>query len=386
MMKVLVCIPCLLTGGTEIQTLSLVEALIASGHKVDVACYFEYSETMVDRYIGAGARVHLFSSDGERPAGVKAVTKALYCGLKRVVKETRPDVAHVQYMAPGAIPIVILRMLGVKRVIATAHTAGDIYSSRGLKLLKFINNHLLKAFQCITERAEKSFFGTSQLFGESTKLSGRGNHFTIYNSLPSYIGCRDAGRCPGERITIGVVSRLEPIKGMDLVIPAFARVLENMSESTASPVKVNLLIVGDGTLRLQMEREAEQSGVSGHVEFAGRRNQNELQDFYDRIDILLMPSRSEGFGLTAIEGMARGCVPVVSDIGGLPEVVRDGRDGLLHEPESIDAISVAITSLLTDRARMQAYSASAVSRASVFTPAEYTRQIAALYRQLIQLM
>ena len=56
-MTVLVCIPCLLTGGTEIQTLSLVEALVAAGHNPVIACYFEYAKGMVRRYEAAGAEV-----------------------------------------------------------------------------------------------------------------------------------------------------------------------------------------------------------------------------------------------------------------------------------------------------------------------------------------
>lgn len=74
-MKVLICIPCLLTGGTEIQTLSLVDALVASGHNVVVACYFEYADQMVERYCNAGAVVELLSQDGIRSVGVKNTVK-----------------------------------------------------------------------------------------------------------------------------------------------------------------------------------------------------------------------------------------------------------------------------------------------------------------------
>lgn len=242
-MKVLVCIPCLLTGGTEIQTLSLVQALVASGHSVDVACYFEFTDAMVRRYQNAGARVHLLSSAGVRPVGVKAVTKSLYSGLRRVVLEVRPDVAHVQYMAPGAIPILILRWLGIRKIVATAHTGGDIYSPNGLKLLHLLNNRFLSAFQCITERAEASFFGDSRLFDDSVRLKRRGNHFTIYNNLPSYIECRNQPRTAENTLTVGVVSRLEHIKGMDLVVPAFAEAVRQ------SGGDLRLLVVGDGTLR-----------------------------------------------------------------------------------------------------------------------------------------
>lgn len=62
-MKVLVCIPCLLTGGTEIQTLNLVQALVGGRHEVTTVCYFEFSPEMVQRYEQAGSKVKLLSSN-----------------------------------------------------------------------------------------------------------------------------------------------------------------------------------------------------------------------------------------------------------------------------------------------------------------------------------
>lgn len=177
----------MLTGGTEIQTFSLVNALVRAGHKVVVACYFEHAPVMVERYRGASAEVRLLSPEGTRLGGVWSQVKFLWKGLRQVVKEVRPDVAHVQYMAPGAIPILILKALGVKKIVATAHTSGDIYSKNGLRIIRFLTRYVLHSFQCITENAEKTFFGSSQLFNTEIQLKKRGNHFTIHNSLPNYI-------------------------------------------------------------------------------------------------------------------------------------------------------------------------------------------------------
>lgn len=369
-MKVLVAIPCLLTGGTEIQTLNLVQALIASGYEVLTVCYFEHTPDMVARYRDAGSEVLLLSPEGTRPVGVKATVSALCKGLRKVVKEYRPDVAHVQYMAPGALPILILKLLGVKKIVATSHTPADIYPS--LRELHFIEKHVLTAFQCITLRAEESFFGTSRMFGEVKKLKKHGNHFTIYNALPSYISIRETPRQFGKPLTIGVVSRLEEIKGMDLVVPAFAKIHEQYPDT-------RLLIVGDGAQRELMERQTAKYGFpEGTVSFEGRQPQDALQDYYDRIDILLMPSRSEGFGLTAIEGMARGCVVVASDTGGLPEVVTP-EVGLLHAPESVESIAAAVSRLLTTPAKLPRLSAAALRHAAKYSQTEYQKQIKNLY-------
>lgn len=334
-MKVMVCIPCLLTGGTEIQTLNLVRALVTGGHQVVTVCYFEYSPEMVIRFQQAGSEVVCLSKDGTRIGGWKGII-FLYKEFRRVLKQYRPDAAHVQYMAPGAITILLLRLLGMRQIIATAHTPADIYPS--LRLVHFIQQHCVRAFTCITELAERSFFGRSQLYTEHTQLKKR-NHFTIYNALPTGISISKQSKNQNHPLTIGVVSRLEGIKGMDLVVPAFAQV-------KACHPEMQLLIVGDGSLRKQMEKQAHKAGLEEAVEFAGRQPQEKLSNYYDRIDILLMPSRSEGFGLTAIEGMARGCVVVAARTGGLPEVVRDGEVGLLHEPEQVEDLAAQINKLI----------------------------------------
>lgn len=93
---------------------------------------------------------------------------------------------------------------------------------------------------------------------------------------------------------------MEPIKGMDMVVPAFDRI------HAANPT-ANLLVAGDGSQRQLMERQMSDVGLDNAIEFLNR---------LCRVDVLLMPSRNEGFGLTAIEGMARGCVVVATDTGG----------------------------------------------------------------------
>lgn len=365
-----------MVGGTEVQTLNLVRALVEAGHEVATMCYFEHCQAMIDQYQEAGSKVILLSSDGTRPHG-KAMVKMLWSGLRRVVKEAKPDVVHVQYMAPGAIPILMLRAMGVKNIIATAHTAADIYHS--LRLVHFIQRHCVRAWTCISERAEKSFFGSSQVFTPEKELKKR-NHFTIFNALPSHIVIRDDERDLPYTLTIGVVSRLEPIKGMDLVVPAFAKVIEKFG-SVESPRKLRLLIVGDGSLRGLMEQQTKEHGVVEFVELVGRKNAEELQTYYDQIDILLMPSRSEGFGLTAIEGMARGCVVIASNVGGLPEVVTP-EVGLLHESESVEDMAEKIYYLCSNPQILKNKSKSALKRVLDFEYKHFVSQIQSLYSKL----
>lgn len=371
-MKVLICIPCLLTGGTEIQTLSIVRALVNGGHNVTTVCYFEFSELMINNYRKVGCEVVCLQEEGLRIEG-KAVVPFLYKGLRSIVKQFRPDIVHVQYMAPGAIPIFILRFLGVKNIITTAHTAADIYPN--LALVHFIQKRMVRAFTCITLKAENSFFGASQLYGENIILKRR-NHFTIYNTLPQYIQIRSTEKIfDNDILTVGVVSRLEKIKGMDFVIPTFAKVIKH-------GYKVKLLVVGDGSLKKEMEKQSVEFSVSDYIEWKGNTEQYALQECYNQIDILLMPSRSEGFGLTAIEGMARGCVPIVSETGGLPEVVQNNVSGLLHKTGDIYDLADKVVSLCKNRKMLGYLSKNAVERARMFEFDNFNRLINDLYCRL----
>lgn len=368
---VLLCIPCLLTGGTEIQTLNLVQALVSGGYHVVTVCYYEYAEAMVAQYRAAGSEVELLSPEGKRCHGWRQVGH-LYRGLRRCVRKYRPAVAHVQYMAPGALPCILLKWLGVPRIFATAHTDARIY--RSLRLVHFIQRHVVDVFTCITERAEKEFFGASQLYHESMTLP-RHAHVTIYNALPEHIELRVAPREGlSETPTIGVVSRLEEIKGMDLVIPAFAQLLTQCPQA-------RLLIVGDGSLRGKMEEQAQEFGVHKHIEWAGRQEQGALQGFYDRIDLFWMPSRSEGFGLSALEAMARGCPVVASDVGGLPELLEDGEVGILIPPGDIKALAHVSHHILSDLLQWQQLSRAALNRATCFASDKYRSLFLDLYRK-----
>ena len=366
-----------MTGGTEIQTLNIVQALVQSGHDVTVACYFEHTPDMVARYRKAGAQVVLFSPEGVRTAGYRSII-FLYKHLRRIVKQVRPDVTHVQYMAPGATVILLLWLMGVKNIITTAHTPADIY--KNLRLIHFIQRHCVRAFTCITELAEKSFFGTSQLYSPNTELKKR-NHFTIHNCLSidnSRMAIDNSKlytlNSKLKRFTLGVVSRLETIKGMDLVVPAFAEVQKRHPGT-------RLIVVGDGSLRSTMEQQAVELGCAEHITWAGRQPQEELDKWYCQMDIVLMPSRSEGFGLTAIEAMSNGCVMVASNVGGLPEVVRDGECGLLHRSEDITDIHKKVSSLIGDNTTYNRLRNKALTEVEKYSFEHYAELINDMYNK-----
>ena len=446
--NVLIVISVLGVGGTEIQTLNTVRALVHGGYKVTVLCLFRYVASVVAKYERCGAKVYC-ASPQYNDYGIKIIYPRrlsllffLYKHLSKVIKREKIDIIHVQNITPASSVILVSYFLLFKRnIIATAHTSADIY--KDLRLIHFLQRHCLRTFTCITERAERSFFGSSQLYTTDTVL-GKRNHFTIYNCLPpamqgqstvnsqqaaSGVGsqfhadstdstediCQRDGHtnlnalthtqaCAGQdsqrlnennnnnddcivsqhstlntqpytKRTLGVVSRLEPIKGMDLVVPAFAEVLKAHPDTL-------LLVVGDGSLRASMEQQAVELGCADHIRWVGRQPQEELSQWYGQMDIVLMPSRSEGFGLTAIEAMACGCVMVASDVGGLPEVVRDGECGLLHRTEDVPDMAAKITTLIRDQELYNKLKAQSLREVEKYSFERYAELIHNLYGKL----
>lgn len=376
MNSVLIGIPCLKVGGTEIQTLRLVEALVSGGYHCVTVCYFEYDFAMVQQFEKAGSRVICLSAYGRRPKSSRDVYKFLKRGLKRVVEEYRPKIAHVQYMAPGAIPIVILYRLGVKNIIATLHTDADIY--KNLRLVRFAQRLLTRVFQCVTQKAESNFFGSSNLYDDNYQFQ-RHNHITIHNCLPdNYIFGSQNAKEINSPITIGVVARLETIKGTDVVIPAFAKVLERYPDC-------RLIIVGDGKLRTEMERQQQQFGVADDkIQWLGRVAYEALPELYQQMDIVWGPSRSEGFGLSAVEAMAQGCAVIASDTGGLSEIIHDGEDGLLCKIADYDDLANKTISLIGNPQLHSQIKEKAIITAKQYSFDIYKNKILQLYKSLKQ--
>jgi len=145
--------------------------------------------------------------------------------------------------------------------------------------------------------------------------------------------------CPNGEKVIVHVSNFRPVKNTKQVIDIFQRVKSEYSD-------VKLLLVGDGPERVPTERKARDLGVFEDVRFLGK--QDPIEEILSIADIFLMPSDSETFGLAALEAMACHVPTVVSDVGGLPELVNGEETGYLCPVGDVDAFSDRILALLDD--------------------------------------
>ncbi|HVB75208.1 MAG TPA: glycosyltransferase family 4 protein [Ktedonobacteraceae bacterium] len=141
------------------------------------------------------------------------------------------------------------------------------------------------------------------------------------------------------------VARLQYPKGIDVLLHAWARMLREPDEWRAH-LRPQLLLVGEGPLRPQLERIAEQLGIQDSVKFLGLRR--------DTIDLLqqswgfVMPSRWEGMPNALLEGMACGLPCIATKVSGSEDIIVDGVNGLLIEPERPQALAQAIRRIIED--------------------------------------
>ncbi len=140
---------------------------------------------------------------------------------------------------------------------------------------------------------------------------------------------------------VGTLRHLERHYGIDVLINALPLII------TIHP-HVHLHIGGGGTLAAELQQQAEVLDLATRVHFYGRIPYPKVLSFLQSLAIFVMPSRSESFGVAALEAQACGLPVVASRVGGLPEVVREGTTGLLVPPGDPQALANAIIALLDD--------------------------------------
>jgi glycosyltransferase involved in cell wall biosynthesis len=184
-----------------------------------------------------------------------------------------------------------------------------------------------------------------------------------------------AAKVPGDTIVIGTAGRLVPIKGTIHLLRAFAILRDEFPA-------VRVEIAGVGPERASLAQAAHSLGIADRVAFLGW--QDDLAPAFARWDVFVQPSIEEGFGVAALEAMAAGLPTIATNAGGLPELVDDGRTGLLVPMADPDALARAIRTLVGDPSRRLAMGAAAHQRAvECFPVGRMAASIAAVYDRLL---
>lgn len=286
-------------------------------------------------------------SDLQRDGSLLTDIKAFF-ELYTVLREHKPDIVHTNSSKAGFLGRLACLFAGIRNVVHMPH--GHVFYGYDFG---FIKESFFLALEIIMAPAARILIALTN--GEMKESLARGvgrkAQWTVVHP-----GTEIPGRLPQARIekrrelnisdsalVIGTVARLEPVKGVLYLIKAFKLICEKYNGP------LNLLIVGDGSLRAALETEAKALGIDGKCVFTGTRK--DVYELMSAMDIFVQPSVNEGMGKTIIQAQASGLPVVASRVQGIPDALRENMTGLLVEAKNPGQISEAVMTLAHDPAK-----------------------------------
>jgi glycosyltransferase involved in cell wall biosynthesis len=344
-------------GGAERHVVDLALMLAREGYEVMVACSVAggLSEALGEANVPVRPLLDKLVK--------RRVSVAFARELRRLIREERFDLVHAHIYASASASAIAVLGTGVPLVV-TEHTEA-LWQGRRERW----------ASRRVYRRAEHIIAVSSAI---RQRLIERDavppERITVIHNAVIPAPDTSPSALPGdlrEGPLVGVVARLQPEKGVADFLRAAARVC------TAVP-DARFLVAGDGPLREELLALAGRLGVGERVRFLGYRA--DARAIVGLLDVLVVPSLTEGTPLIVLEAMAAGIPVVASAVGGIPDQIRHNKEGLLVPAGDPAALADALLELLQDPDRARSLGEAALRRAdSEFNHATMVRRIEAVY-------
>jgi glycosyltransferase involved in cell wall biosynthesis len=254
------------------------------------------------------------------------------CILSEWMKRAGVRHVHVHFVNPASKVAMIAGRLGLTGVSLTIHGPDVFYDVSANELAEKIKE--AKFVICIS-----SYARSQVMLHAGAQDSSKFIICPLGVETKKYMGSADGPNPIPEVLCVG---RLVAAKGQRILIEAFSRLLE-------SGVRARLKIVGDGPDRRTLEDFASQRGIRSSVVFTGSANEDEVRGYYQQADIFALLSFAEGVPVVLMEAMASGLPVVTTRITGIPELVREGEDGLLVAPSDVRGAELALRDVIGDQ-------------------------------------
>lgn len=366
-----VCYPTV--GGSGVVATELGKRLAEAGHEV----HFITSSTpfrlnrIYSNIISHQVEVNHYSVFQFAPYDIALATK-----ISEVIKNEGLDLLHVHYAIPHAVCAILGRsMAGSNIGIVTTLHGTDITVLGTDSSLKQAIRYGIEQSDIVTAVSNSLREQTYEMIEPDKEIK------TVYNFVDEREYKRKAqpelkaqlGLSEDEPVLIHV-SNFRKVKRVGDIVSTFAKV--------RSKLQSKLLLVGDGPEMGQIVQQVKELGIEGDVLFLG--NQNKLADLYNISDVKLLMSEKEAFGLVALEAMACGVPCLGTRIGGIPEIIEDGANGLLVDLGDVETAANRITVALENPELMEKLKAGALETArKKFHSDKILAQYEEIYEQLL---
>jgi glycosyltransferase involved in cell wall biosynthesis len=353
-MRVATVITRLNIGGASPPVISLAGGLSDRGHEsVLIVGEPEPGEgSLEDEAVATGARL-VKLPDLRRNVDLVRDVRVLW-QLVAQFRGFRPDVVATHMSKAGALGRIAARVAGVPVVVHTYHGKGFDVFPRGWRRssalwIERILARVATGNVVVSDKQEQEFLGLRVAPASRMRVIRYGVDLDPFiRAAEGRGGLRAELGLPEDAMLVGVVARVVAIKGQDV----FVRAVAQLGEAWPG---VRFLVIGDGPFRPECEALGRTLGVDGRVRYLGWRR--DIPDVLASLDLVALPTVMdfEGTPVALIEALAARRAVVATDVGGVADVIHEGRTGLLVPPGDAAALAAAIGRLLGDAAARDTY-------------------------------
>ena len=305
--------------------------------------------------------------------------------LFRLIRKTEPHIVHTHTSKAGILGRLTAWLARVPTIIHTPH--GHVFYGHFGRLLSRIFLQIEKLLAKITHH---HIALTPEECNDylSLRVAQPNNTSVIHSGVDLQRFSKGAKQRTETRkelgfsphsLVVGYVGWLIPIKGVTYLVNAMARIVEQHPKSL-------LVLVGNGDDKgeeeIKLKEQVEKAGLADKVRFLGWRP--DVDEIMGCFDIFVLPSLNEGMGRVLVEAMAAGLPIVASRVGGIPDLVKQGENGLLVPPADTSALEKAISALLQDGARRKRMGKAGKKMCGPYSAEAMVEQVDVLYTELLE--
>jgi len=323
-----------------------------AGHDVAVASGGGEFEALLADY---DVRHFEFDQSRKPIALIKAIGR-----FQAIVQSFQPDIVHT-HMMTGVVLAKLLKGNADYTIVSTVHN-----EFQRSAILMGVADRVIAISQAVAVSMQQRGVPSDKLrvVSNGTLGSPRSRPLSEVEPLPLH------------RPAITTVAGMFHRKGIMTLIDAFTELSNHLTPP------VHLYLVGDGDDRAEFERYAQKSPVSDRIHFEGF--QPEPQRYLLATDIFVLASEREPFGLVLSEAREAGCAIVATQVDGIPEVLENGKVGLLVPPKDAAALANALTQLLSDPAQLQIWKERATDNLGWLAVKRVHQETVEVYHDAIQ--
>lgn len=366
-LRVVMLIESLDGGGAERFTVGLARALDPERFDVVVCASRDPGHNRDPIPHAAGVRAMML---GRR----RILSPLAWLPLVRYLRRARVDVLHSHMFGSNVWAVLLGRLARVPVVIATEHS----WTYSGQRVRKLLDGfwvgRLATAFVAVSPEDARRMVELEHVPARRVRMISTGLLRDPAELQAAAGDLRDElGLAPGTPL-VGSVAMLRPMKAVDVLVSAFARLRGRVPDA-------HLVIAGDGPLRGEIEALIRDLGVGDAVHLLGVRE--DVPNILRSLDVAVLPSDSEGSPIALLEAMVAGRAIVATRVGGMPHIIDEGACGVLVPPRDPGALAAAVAGLLEDPGRRAELGERARRRAlDDFTLERVAEQWQALYEEL----